>query len=192
MNTDSEFLTEWVEHEFYRTTYSVVNGMPSTIRLKPNYNIDSLPSGPEIVFMNGYVHVRPSDTLENFSLKCGITGQTELSVRKRTIKQWSDVEQIDGNVLFRSCILPPLKGMPKYKRAWISVDNSYVDNIVDAFANLRRFGFSIMEKNQVSLIISKLNGEKIKIEWNDNEPLHVNDVFDLQDWLVNHGYERFT
>ncbi|AVH85248.1 hypothetical protein RsoM2USA_320 [Ralstonia phage RsoM2USA] len=187
-----ESLPQWVEQEFYRTAYDYETG--KSYRIKPNYCIIQTPNGPKVEFDNkGYVYVRPSDEYEDFALKCKIEGFTDLCIRRRTIRSWCDVDLPNNVVFFRNCNLPPLKDTPlNYKRLWISFDSDYSDNITSMFANMGRFGFSLSTGNGPTLIISKRIGSKIKIEFGDDEPLLVNDAFDLQDWLVTNGYERLT
>lgn len=195
---DRELLSHWIESEFYRTTYSLLNGEPTTLRVKPIYQLMPTLTGFKAEFTNAYHYVKPEYTNapREFALACDIDGFTELSIKNRLIRNWTDVELPGRNVWFRDCILPPLKNLPKYKNLWIAVDRDYADNIVNMFNDFEgRCGFAITEKlKKDRLAISKVTAKnrKIKIECRDNEPVLVDGVFELQDWLITNGYEHLT
>ena len=125
------------------------------------------------------------------------TGIDDLTIIKRTIENWSDIP-VDGIdwINLEDCKLPPLDQMPHYNDIWIgAMKSNFNDSIMGLMsrpARADRVIFSLRDGGDLLIEITKhFNEDTLDLQQYSPEPLRITftNPFELQDWLIENGYE---
>lgn len=133
----------------------------------------------------------------------------EIHIFKRTVRKWENVPWY-CNLVLNDCKLPPLSEIPNdAKFLWIEVDRNFKDSIIEMFDRLKaRLTFlvgvpSAYNPRVDDSIVYTCDQEIIKIcKWDDGriwvnrengiKGLQFKDVFELQDYLIETGFENLV
>ena len=156
------------------------------------------------VHVSGYakwIYVLPSnDENKNFAFPFRALGIQTLKITKRCIKNWHDLPTpSDGThaAILEFCELPNLDDMPNYKTLIIDVNSDFKGSIVQLFnygnGEGRSIDFRIVNADKsCALRIFKMKHGSFTIgrDYSLRDTTLMNDVFELQDMLIELGFEH--
>lgn len=146
---------------------------------------------------NAYIHLL-ADGSGEFKLPFEFDRLFSVEVSNRTITNWSDLgnTRLSTEWYFNNCHLPPIAQMPRFDTVIITISPTFdfKDNIFPLF-ECRTPEFSIeSEDGSPILRITKGKNSSFIIRHDKSNPnmIIIADAFELQDWLVNNGFENLV
>ncbi|AVH85249.1 hypothetical protein RsoM2USA_321 [Ralstonia phage RsoM2USA] len=186
-------IDNWVKNTFETRKMN-----PMTLSLDyytPHYGIIDEPAQPLVIqFSDNYIRLINDnpDEYPRLHVPFITRGISELQVSNRTIERWNDVPIPYKTAYIDKCKTPPLKDLPSSScKWWIKINPDHRENIVPIFDRKDlHITIRIINSNRSTTITKDRDGDI----WasGDVRGATLKDVFELQDWLIENGFEALV
>lgn len=139
------------------------------------------------------------DQFEEFEFPFIAKGVHVMQVTKRTIKSWNHLPKGLERLILLNCDIPSLSDMPEFTDIRLEVGPSFSGSIINMFENTckgsdRCATFSVDHGPKQILRVDRWGAEPIGVRAGEftAPETELNDVFELQEWLIDNNFSRFV
>lgn len=181
-----------------KNTFETRKMNPMTLSLDyypPQYRLIDEPAQPLVIeFLDNYITVINDnpDEYPRLHVPFITRGIAELQVSNRTIENWDDVPVPFKKAYLDKCKIPPLDDIPSTCQWWIKINHDHRENIIPAF-DRKDLNITIRISNSAYNKSTTLTKHHNDI-WADADGAGIvlTDVFELQNWLIENGFETLV